>query len=394
MNSANRILIVDDDVNLLAGLRRYFGKRFDLAVAQGGEEALAAVAASGPYSVVLCDMRMPGLSGVEVLERIAQIAPDTMRLMLTGNADQKTATDAINRGKVYKFFNKPCSPNDLAAGIDEALALYQRRQAEREILETTLAGSIRMVSDLLALVDPISFESSARLGRWAGTVARALGVKEIWQVEVAAGLAFLGMSSIPPEVLARQRAGDKLTATEKEMVARAPEVGRNILRHIARLEPIAEIVYYQDKDFDGQGFPADVHTGADLPIGARILHVLKALSELAGSAPTHDHFDVLAREARRYDPEVLDAARASLAGIGAARAGRPSTIALDVPVSALRPGDELASNLELQDGHLILAVGSPLNPTLLSRIRNLQKIHAFVEPVRIRRPAAPAVNRH
>ncbi|MCC7167193.1 MAG: response regulator [Rhodospirillales bacterium] len=387
MNSANRVLVVDDDVNLLNGLRRFFGKRFDLSVAQGGDEALEKIKGDGPYSVVLCDMRMPGLSGVEVLEQVQGLAPDTVRLMLTGNADQKTAIDAINRGKVYKFFNKPCSPGDLAAGIEEALAVYHRARVERELLETTLTGSVRMLTDLLALIDPVSYESAARLSRWVAPIARRLGVTDAWQLEVAASLAPLGMSSIPPEVLARKRAGEKLTLTEEEMVVRAPEVGGNILRNIPRLEPIADIIHYQDKDFDGAGFPRDGKAGEDLPLGARILHVLKAVDELAGAAPTAVHFDSLARNAQRYDPTILETARLCLASTGPASAEAKPTVVLEVPVSAMRAGDELLTNLELANGHLILATGSPLSLALLSRIHNLQKIHAFNEPVRIRRQA-------
>lgn len=385
MSVGNRILVVDDDLNLLNGIRRYFGTRFNISVAQNGDEALAMVTDHGPYSVVICDMRMPGLSGIEVLERVTALAPDTVRLMLTGNADQKTAIDAINRGKVYKFFNKPCAPSNLAAGIEDALALYHRTIAEREILETTVAGSIRMVSDLLALADPVSFKSTTKIANWAGRIARAMGIANTWQVETAAGLSSLGLISVPPEVLARQRAGEKLTATEADIVARAPEVARNILCNIPRLEPIAEIVYYQDKYFNGMGFPGDAKAGPDLPVGARIIHVLKALAALSDLPPTKDQFEFLGRESGRFDPEVLRAGKTCLIGKVEGHFEQPTSVLLDVPVSALRAGDELVSNLELDSGHLILAKDSRLTIALLSRVHNLRRIHSFNEPIRIRR---------
>ncbi|HEB79963.1 MAG TPA: response regulator, partial [Rhodospirillales bacterium] len=81
-----KILIIDDDANLLAGLRRQFRKQFDLSTARSGEQALALVESEGPFAVVVSDMRMPGMNGVGVLGALRKAAPDTVRMMLTGNA--------------------------------------------------------------------------------------------------------------------------------------------------------------------------------------------------------------------------------------------------------------------------------------------------------------------
>ena len=113
----DKILCVDDDPNILQAYQRALHKQFPIEAALGGEEALAAVAHRGPYAVVVADMRMPGLTGVEVLARIRQMAPDTVRMMLTGNADQQTALEAVNEGHIFRFMTKPCPPDAFAKAL-------------------------------------------------------------------------------------------------------------------------------------------------------------------------------------------------------------------------------------------------------------------------------------
>ncbi|HEX2100040.1 MAG TPA: response regulator, partial [Candidatus Synoicihabitans sp.] len=139
----SRVLFVDDDPNLLAAFQRNLRKQFQFDTALGAQEALALLERPEPYAVVLADMRMPGMDGVELLERVKQRAPETVRMMLTGNADQQTAVDAVNRGEVFRFLNKPCPPEVLVPALEAAIKHYQLQRLERELLEGTLAGSVK-----------------------------------------------------------------------------------------------------------------------------------------------------------------------------------------------------------------------------------------------------------
>ena len=130
MSTADRILIVDDDIDLLNGLVRQLGDRFSLAKATDGPSALKALRDDGPFAAVLCDMRMPGMDGVEVLRHVAALAPNTVRLMLTGNADQETAAAAINEGGVFRFLAKPVAKQVLAEALDLAVHRYRLNLAE------------------------------------------------------------------------------------------------------------------------------------------------------------------------------------------------------------------------------------------------------------------------
>ncbi len=95
----HRVLLVDDDSNILQGYSRCLRSDFDVHVALGSKLALEMVRnAEHPYAVIVTDLRMPGMDGVEFLKHVTEIAPNTVRIMLSGNADQKAIIDAVNQG--------------------------------------------------------------------------------------------------------------------------------------------------------------------------------------------------------------------------------------------------------------------------------------------------------
>jgi len=110
-----KILFVDDDPNILAAMQRNLRKRFTLDTVTGPDEALHTLKTKGPYAVIVADMSMPIMNGAELLEEVRLSSPDTVRIMLTGNADQRTATEAVNRGNVFRFLSKPCAPETIIA---------------------------------------------------------------------------------------------------------------------------------------------------------------------------------------------------------------------------------------------------------------------------------------
>ena len=127
-----KVLIVDDDTNLLAGLKRHLRKHFDLFTAEGGTQALDLVKSDGPFAVTVCDMRMPGMNGVEVLAAVKKLAPNTVRIMLTGNVEDVTSTLTGNEGGIFRFYTKPCPPESLARGIEAGIERYRLVTAARE----------------------------------------------------------------------------------------------------------------------------------------------------------------------------------------------------------------------------------------------------------------------
>lgn len=374
-----RVLCVDDDPNILNSLRRQFRKRFDLDVADSGHEALRLVGANGPYAVVVADMQMPQMDGVELFGKLHQVAPLTVRIMLTGNADQTTAAEAINQGRIFRFLTKPCSGAQVADAIEAGIDHYQLTTAEKELLEKTLSGSIKLLTDVLAVVNPEAFGRASRVRRVARQFATAAGLSQLWQVEIAAMLSQVGCVTVPPEVLAKLARDEPLTADEQQMFDHHPELAAELLRNIPRLEKVAEIVRLQEKHFDGGGRP-DGPGGDALPIGARILKLSLDLDTLLGSGLKVPL--VLAELRGRegwYDPALLDLLPDVLGAT-------TNLVARELPVAQLNARMIIAAPILTHDGILLVSKGQEITGSLLARLHNYARMGAIEEPLKVLAP--------
>jgi DNA-binding NtrC family response regulator len=113
------------------------------AASPGKAGGLVSLSAA-PFDIVVSDMQLPGMSGVQFPARAETMAPDGVRVMRTGNADQKTAMEAVNEGRLFRFLTDLCLPETLEA----ALARYRLVMAEEELLERALKGSIRVLQEI------------------------------------------------------------------------------------------------------------------------------------------------------------------------------------------------------------------------------------------------------
>ncbi len=173
-----QVLLVDDEQNVLSALRRGLRGRFELETAEGGPTALEMIRDRGPYAVVVTDMRMPEVDGLDVLSSVRKSHPDTVRVMLTGNADQKTAVDAVNEGAIFRFLNKPCPAEILGNTIEEALRHHHVQAAERTLLSRTLTGAIGLITEVLSVVNPTAYGRSNRLRQLAHQLCDRLNIED------------------------------------------------------------------------------------------------------------------------------------------------------------------------------------------------------------------------
>jgi response regulator RpfG family c-di-GMP phosphodiesterase len=377
----NRILLIDDDPNVLAGYERSLRKKFTVSTASSGDRALSLLESEGPFSVLVADMQMPGMNGIQFLRRAQEKAPDSVRLMLTGKSDQSTIAEAVNHGHVFSFLTKPCPIDILETALDNAIRQYRLVTAEKELLEQTLNGSVNLLSDILSIVDPQAFGLAQRLRDEVRVVAAWFRSTRKWELELAATFSHIGYVAIPASVLSKQRSGETLSGQERDMITRTPELGAGLLANIPRLQPVAEIVRYLHKNFDGTGFPHDTVAGADIPIGARILRVLTDLLALeARNKSRLQAFQEMESMPGRYDPEVLKAL-ASCYDIYMMKEEHP--VLRDIPFSELTVGHVLAGDLLTSGGILILRAGSTISPPLLQKLRNFGALNGIKEPVRI-----------
>jgi len=121
----DKILIVDDDPHILEGMRAVLINSFQVRTAHGPEQGLQDLRSSGPYAVVVSDLKMPGMSGIDFLARVREVSQQTVRVMLTGYADVETAVAAVNRGEVFRFHTKPCPTDVLRQTLSDALSKFR-----------------------------------------------------------------------------------------------------------------------------------------------------------------------------------------------------------------------------------------------------------------------------
>ena len=193
---SEKILLVDDEIAILQGYQRLLHREFHTDIAVGGPGAMIAIEANGPYAVVVSDMRMPEIDGAQLLAKIKILAPDTIRVMLTGAADMRTAVSAVNEGSIFRFLTKPCTKETLAKTLTASLVQHRLVIAEKELLERTLSGSIHVLTEVLSLVNPAAFGRAVRLRRYVHHIAQRMSLRSPWRFEVAA---MMSQQRLPPE---------------------------------------------------------------------------------------------------------------------------------------------------------------------------------------------------
>lgn len=387
--SPEKVLFVDDEKNVLAAIHRQLRKEFNLIPALGGENALQMLETHRP-AVVVCDMRMPGMSGVDTLAEFERRSPDTVRIMLTGNSDQETAVDAINRGKIFRFLTKPCPEPVLRQALIDALRQHQLVVAEKTLLQQTLTGSVRALVDVLSLVVPVEFDKSNRARAWAQPLAAAIGLNGGWELEMATMLYPLGLVAVPGELLEKARVSpNQISTKEAAMISRAPASARRLLMHIPRLESVAEAISMQDCSYTASSAAESGPSGVRIPVLARALRVLKDLAaETTTEVPTDSAVAKLLARSELYDLRILNAAK-KLWGIGPGLS--EATIAASVKsrvkvmLDSLLPADLLLTPIKLQSGKLLLSDGVRITAAQIERLRNLRQLEAIQEPIEIER---------
>lgn len=377
--ATRRLLFVDDDANLLSAFRRSLRNVFEFDTALGGAEALDLIAKQD-YAVIVADMRMPLMDGIELLEKVARSSPHTVRVMLTGNADQQTAVDAVNRGQIFRFLNKPCPTELLQEAVRSALEYHGHRRRERQLLEETLAGSVRLMVEVLGAVSPDALGRGQRLRDSARAFCAYIGAPEPWEIEIAAQLVHLGYATLPSYLPRKIAAGAELSADERTLVKRVPEIGHDLLARIPRLEGVAQIVLHQRSRYDGLGV-ADGLAGGALPLGARVLRILDDRLELeADGVVKGAAVAELTRREGCYDEELLKRSFECFPAflVQPLSAERP---VLSLRVRDLSPGQVVVSEIVSREGVPFVASGARLTATVIARLRAHAELGDIREPV-------------
>ncbi|HHL71783.1 MAG TPA: response regulator [Bacteroidetes bacterium] len=372
-----KILIVDDDVNMLAAYKRKLSFSYQIEVAQNGVLGLQVLERKGPFPVVISDFRMPKMDGLAFLSKTKTICPDTVRIMLTGHADLNTAIAAVNDGHVFKLLIKPCAPDTLKHSIEQAIRQFDLVQSERILLEETLKGSIHVLSDLLSLTNPIAFKQASRLKRYVQHMAVVTGLDDIWQFEVAALLSNIGCIALHPEILVNIYAGNLVSEEEKAMYARHPEVGQKLLEKIPRLELVARMIGKQNEKFRDIGSSYKSENEKRVAMGAQLICVARDFDQLIAEGEEKENaLEQMKKNQGRYNPELVQALHSFDLEIG-------DFITRTIEIDELEIDMIIADDIRSKNGLLLVNKGQHVTLPIIERLKSFHRGVGLDNPIRI-----------
>lgn len=363
-----KVLCVDDEQLILDGLRLHLRRKFDAHFALSARDGLNLVDEQGPFAVVVSDMRMPGMDGAAFLSQIRQETPDTTRILLTGHAEIEAAISAVNEGQIFRFLTKPCPPRTLLSAIEAGVEQNRLITSERVLLEQTLRGSIKTLTDILSLTNPVAFGRATRLKQLVGKMAEEIGLLNRWEVEVAAMLSQLGAITLPEEIAEKVYCGAELDEKEHAMLNRIPKVTERLLINIPRMEAVQEILANRNTPHS---------LGKEIPIGAQLLKVAGDYDDLEtkGMAPQMA-FDTLRGREGEYNPKVLE--------IFIQLNGSEATDrqVLEIPLRRVRVGMVFTEDVRTVNGALLVSRGYEVTAEFIERLEN-SRSGLVKEPLRV-----------
>jgi response regulator RpfG family c-di-GMP phosphodiesterase len=374
----NRLLLVDDEPKVLAGLALHLAEQYDIDTADSGAAGLERVRENSDYAVVISDMRMPGMTGIEFLQQVGQLRPMTSRILLTGFAELNVTIDAINEGHVFRFLTKPCPQQQLLTAVQAGMRQFQLVQAEKELVEGTLHGSIQVLSEVISLSNPLAFGRNDRVRRLTLAVAKCLGIESDWELDVAAMLNQLGCVAVPAYVIEKIFRNVPLTQDEQSAFDRHPETAQRLLSGIPRMEGVARILAYQTKHFNGDGSPRDRLAGSQIPLASRIL---KAVTDYdlfdCHGQPAADILHRMKQRSDVYDPVVIQA-------LCHATDQELRATTHELMLDQVREGMIFDADVIDKENRVIVAKGQKATKSLLSRLAVFARNAGIREPLLVR----------
>jgi len=332
--SKPRVLFVDDEPAILETLRRSVRREFAADLAIDADHGLDCLRCSGPYCIVVSDMRMPGMDGVEFLTTVGSLSPESVRVMLTGCDEIEVAMRAVNDGRIFKFLSKPVPTEVLLACLRTCLAHYLDELEQKQVMASTIHALEQLdVSTLTAFSRAIDANSawtaghSERVTALALRIAHAMGLpsRDLQIVHRGSLLHDIGKIGTPPAILDKP---SKLDIWENEIMQNHVKVGTRILEPLECFRDLLSVVAQHHEHFDGSGYPAGL-AGEQISIHARIVAVADAYDALTSDrpyrkgVPGQEAIAILKNNSgTQFDPKVVEALIAVASRMGGNKISR------------------------------------------------------------------------
>ena len=327
-----QILIVDDERPIRMLLQKILETNgYDCRAAENAAEARALMLAQAS-DLILCDINMPGESGLDFIRHVLKAFPDTAAIMVSAIGDPLLAESMLQLG-VYDYIIKPMDRNGILISVANAFRRrdleianrsYRRNlehmvdertdslQRSMKKLENAMNGIVRAIAHTVETRDPYTAGHQRRVADLAVALAQAVGFEEdkIEAVRMASIIHDLGKISVPAEILSKP---SRLTVNEFNLIKEHPQVGYNILKDIEFPWEIATMVYQHHEKLDGSGYPLGLSGDEILP-ESRVLTVADVVEAMASHRPYRPGLgidialeEIQKNQGRLYDPEVTAA---------------------------------------------------------------------------------------
>lgn len=313
MTRPARILLVDDEKFILRSIERLLrGEKREIDTASSAAEALALLARS-QYDLVISDHRMPDMTGLELMVEVRRLYPDTIRIILTGYADQQVAIEAINHGEVYRFLTKPWNDDELIDVVESALLRIRQDEDNRRQLEEQLnhvdLETVMALAETIELKDPYTKGHCSRVRDYSCRLAQSVGLSEAEMTDLVYGslLHDCGKIGVSEYILCDQ---GLLSEEKREAIRRHPVMGFELTRKIRRLRKASMMIRQHHERWDGRGYP-DGLNGTEITFEARIIAIADSFDAMTTDRPYHKGMSlekalqVLESEAgSQFDPQL------------------------------------------------------------------------------------------
>ncbi len=379
------VLFVDDEPNVLAGYKRSLRNDFNVITAESGKKAFEIMAASPPFAVIVSDFKMPEMNGVDFLYAARLNSPDSIRVMLTGFADIQTTMDAVNEGNIFRILTKPCPLPRLLKMLTDSVRQHELIMSEKELLNKTLKGSIKVLVEILSIANPLAFSQASQILKIATKLSANLDPDIKWQIEIAALLSQIGCVALPTEILEKRNSGQNLNPKEKELYLSHPQIGKSLIKNIPRLEDVAEAIACQFTRFLPTGEAMKTENDSRVSIIARILKhatdLNSSFDEKISGIPSEELFQQLVNSHTVNSSE--SGVKMQAEQIVELRNYRDNCELRSLLLENLEPGMVVGQNIIDKNGVSLVSEGHELSVALIKRLGNIAESSGILEPLKI-----------
>lgn len=269
------ILLVDDEINNLQLLKRTFHRKYKILTAQNGLEGLKVFEDNrDKISLIVSDHKMPVMEGTEFLQKVNDIAPDVVKILLTGFADVEILSDAVNKCNLFQYMLKPFEPEELSRVVEIGINKFNLTSSKSAILKDLkelFYKTIKSISSALDSKDPYTHGHSLRVTLYSLILAKEIGLddKLLEEIETAGLLHDIGKIAIPQCILCKP---GKLTDEEFAVMKSHPNNSEKMILSIKKLAGISSWLKAHHERWDGKGYP-DGLIGEQIPLSSRIVAI-------------------------------------------------------------------------------------------------------------------------